>query len=98
MNRHSISPHAQNAAGPDSTSSAVPTAIIALSDVTITRLEPNQSSARPPSTAPTAATTEAAIPNSSTSACETPYTVTPSTAPKVNTPARPSRNTALAPR
>src|SRR5271166_7072061 len=98
MNRPSISPHTQNASTPDRDSSVSPAAIIAASDPTMTGLDPTWSSSRPPSTAPTAATVLALIPNSSTSACETPYTRTPRTAPNANTPDSPSRNTALASR
>ena len=62
----------------------------------MTGLEPTRSSSRPPSTAPIAATMLAHTPNTSTSACDTPYTLTPSTAPNANTPVSPSLNTALA--
>src|SRR5574337_1308171 len=98
MNTQSNSPQAQNARGPDSVIKVMPTVIIATSDPTMTALDPIRSSSSPPSTAPTAATTLAAIPKISTSPAETPYTLTPSTAPKANTPDRPSRKTALASR
>ena len=75
--------------------SVIPTAISALSDPIRIGLAPIRSSSRPPSTAPAAATVEAATPKSSTLACEMPYTLTPRTAPKAKMPARPSRNTAL---
>jgi hypothetical protein len=71
---------------------------MAASELRMTLFEPTRSSNSPPSTAPTAATTLAATPNSSTFAAEMPYTLTPNTAPKVNTPVNPSRNTALASR
>ncbi len=98
MNRHSSSPQIQNASGPDNVISVRPTTIISVSAVTITGLAPNRSSSRPPATAPTAATRHAHTPNSSTLAGEMPYTLTPSTAPKVKTPVSPSRKIALATR
>ena len=98
MNRHNSSPQTQNATAPDSVINVSPTAIMAVSEPTMIGLDPSRSSSSPPSTAPIAAITLALTPNSSTSACEIPYTFTPSTAPKANTPARPSRNTALASR
>ncbi len=68
----------------------------AASEPTMTGLEPTLSSSRPPTTAPIAATTQAHTPKISTSACETPYTVTPNTAPNAKIPVSPSLNTALA--
>ena len=98
MNRQSSSPQIQKATGPDSVIRVSPTAIIEASEPTMTGLDPNRSSTSPPSNAPTAAITLALTPNSSTSAFEMPYALTPSTAPNAKTPARPSRNTALASR
>ena len=60
MNRHSSSPHIQNAAAPDNAISVKPTAIIAASELRMTVFEPTRSSSSPPSTAPAAATTFAA--------------------------------------
>ena len=62
MNRHSNSPQTQNAMAPDSVSKVEPTAIIAASEPMMTGLEPTRSSSSPPSTAPTAATTQARHP------------------------------------
>ena len=75
-----------------------PNAMMLASDPTITGLDPIRSSTSPPTTAPNAATMLAATPKISTSAGEIPYTLTPSTPPKVNRPASPSRNTAAASR
>ena len=96
MNRHNSRPVTQNARGPDKASMASPDAMMAASDPMMTGLEPTRSSKNPPKTAPSAATTLAAIPKIRTSAGEIPYALTPSTPPNVNTPARPSRKTALA--
>ena len=70
--------------------------MIATSDPTMTGLDPIRWSTNPPSTAPTAATTLATTPKISTSACEMPYTLTPSTAPNAKIAASPSRKSALA--
>ena len=75
-----------------------PAAMMLTSDPMMTGLDPIRSSKNPPKTAPSAATTLAATPKISTSAGEIPYALTPSTPPNVNTPARPSRKTALATR
>src|SRR5918997_3440922 len=91
-------PNTQNISGPDTNSSTVAAAIIPSSDTMITDFGPTRSSNRPPATAPTAATTLAATPNSSTSPARMPYTPTASTDPTVKIAASPSRNSALAPR
>ena len=72
MNRHSNNPQIQNATAPDSVINVSPMAIIAVSEPTMTGLEPSRSSSSPPSTAPTAAITLALTPNSSTLASEIP--------------------------
>ena len=61
----------------------------------MTGLAPTRSSSRPPTTAPIAANVEATIPKIRTLPWESPYTLTPSTAPNAKIPAKPSRNTAL---
>ena len=72
MNRHSNRPQIQNAAAPDSVIRVSPTVIIAVSEPTMTGLEPIRSSSSPPSTAPSAATTLALTPNSNTLASQVP--------------------------
>jgi len=73
MNRHSISPHTQERERARQRHQGQPDRDHrAASDQMMTGLEPTWSSSRPPSTAPTAAITQAVIPNSSTSACEMP--------------------------
>src|SRR5882757_2820289 len=96
--RHSSSPQIQNEVAPSRVSRTSAVTIRALKDPTMTGLDPRRSSSRPPITEPIAAITQAHTPNSRTSAGDTPYTVTPTTAPNVNTPVSPSRNTALAAR
>src|ERR1700743_2244104 len=72
MNIHNSSPHTQNATGPESSIKVSATATMATNDVTMTGLDPTRWSTKPPSTAPTAATTLAATPKISTLACEMP--------------------------
>src|SRR5690625_3806854 len=95
-NRHSASPQIQNSSGPEPLSNTSPTAIMAASEQVMTGLGPTRSASTPPDTAPTAATMLTHTPKISTSACDTPYTLTPSTAPNAKIPVSPSRNTALA--
>ncbi|PQM44449.1 hypothetical protein C1Y40_05393 [Mycobacterium talmoniae] len=97
-NRHSSSPQIQNARGPEAHSSATPIAIMSVSEPVMTGLGPTRSASRPPTTAPIAATMLTHTPKMSTSACDTPYTLTPRTAPNAKMPVSPSRNTALASR
>src|SRR5258708_1332266 len=91
MNRHRTSPHSQKDSGPDSVTKMSATVMIAASDTTMTGLDPIQWSTRPPTTAPNAATTLAATPNTNTSAWVRPYALTPITAPKANIAVSPSR-------
>ena len=69
-----------------------------MSAATITGFAPSRSSSAPTAIVETPATTLAAIAKMITSPAEKPKTDAASTPPKVNTPASPSRKTALASR